>query len=143
MKRLVVVALILLGTLALTLGACGSDEDQTLEGTRWVLTSYAAQDGSMMETIAAVESDALFADGKIEGNGGVNTYNGTYQLDGDKLTVSPLMTTLMAGDQAAMEQEDAFLAALQSAASYSVEGDRLLLKDGGGNTSLEFQAAAE
>ena len=51
-------------------------------------------------------------DGRVSGSTGVNRFTGTYELDGEQLTVGPLATTRMAGPPAAMDQEQRFLAVL-------------------------------
>lgn len=113
-----------------------------LEGTRWILAAYAAGCG-LKEALSGPSVDANFADGKVTGRGGVNRYHGGYELDGDKLTLSPVASTMMAGPPDAMEQEAAYFRALGSAASYSIEGDTLTLSDTGGESLLEFRAAEE
>ncbi len=87
--------------------------------------------------------DATFAEGKVSGNGGVNQYSGTYEVDGSKLRIGPLASTKMAGEPAVMEQEAAYLANLEAAGAYKVNGDTLTIKDSSANTVLEFRAAGQ
>lgn len=144
MRSLLVAGVLISVALTTGLTGCGGGDDgQGLEGPRWVLAYYATADGSMADALATPESDATFADGTVQGSGGINMYHGAYELEGDALTVSPLAYTKMAGDRAVMDQESTFLAALQSAVSYEVDGDKLVLRDGAGKTSLEFRAAAD
>jgi heat shock protein HslJ len=51
-------------------------------------------------------------DGRLYGRGTVNRVNGSYELDGDALTIGPMMSTMMAGPPEAMAQEHRLLAAL-------------------------------
>jgi hypothetical protein len=44
-------------------------------------------------------------DGRVGGRATVNRFAGPYELDGDVLTMGPLVGTLMAGSPEAMEQE--------------------------------------
>ncbi len=69
-------------------------------------------------------------DGNLAGNAGCNNFTGTYQLDGDKITIGPLANTMMMCEdpQGVMDQEAQFLAALQSAANYQIEGNVLELR---------------
>jgi len=69
-------------------------------------------------------------DGNLSGNAGCNTYNGAYKVNGDQITIGPLVSTMMACNEPAgvMEQEAQYLAALQSAATYQIEGNVLQLR---------------
>jgi heat shock protein HslJ len=113
-----------------------------LEEDRWILTAYAV-DGSLQDALPAPVADATFAEGKLSGNGGINRYSGTYEVDGSKMRIGPLASTAMAGDPAVMDQEEAFLANLQAANAFKVDGDKLTIKDVSADIILEFRAAGE
>jgi heat shock protein HslJ len=136
LKPLLVVGALVCGGLVLAVSGC--DDGAALEGTKWVMTAYVA-DGSMQEALANPAVDATFVDGQVAGSGGINQYSGSYEVDGAKLTISPLISTMMAGEPVVMEQETAYLTALQSAGSYEIEGDTLTMKDESGATLLEFR----
>ncbi len=71
---------------------------------------------------------------KVVGSGGVNRFNGTCTLVGDKLKFGALAVTRMAGPPAVMDQESAFLSALATVTSYRIdENDLLHLLDQDGN----------
>jgi heat shock protein HslJ len=78
------------------------------------------------------------ADGKLSGNDGCNNYNGTYTLDGDKITIGPIATTRMACDQAVMDQETAYLNALAKASTYTLGKDSLELRDADGALLVDY-----
>ena len=133
----------------LLLAACGSDEAATeqvdtaggqpaqppagqsvvLENTPWVLVGY----GDAANPIVVEEGTLVTAifglDGTVSGSGGCNNYNSTYTLEGNNLTVaSPIASTMMACEKG-MEQEQAYLAALQTSQSYLITEDgRLNIK---------------
>ncbi len=135
--------LLLCVLLLVALPACsGRNQAKQLEGTTWILTAYAV-DGAMKDALPAPKVDATFADGKLSGNAGVNQYSGSYETDGSKLSVGPLASTQMAGEPAVMEQEAAYLVALQAAGAYKVNGDELTIKDVSADTVLEFRSAGE
>jgi heat shock protein HslJ len=150
MKRVtrfsLVVGLLVCAVLLLAaVSACGSSTTLTLDGTKWVMTTYAVA-GGMKNALASPQVDATFAapkDGKgdVAGSGGINTYTGTYTVSGDKLTVGSVTSTRLAGEQAAMQQETAYLANLQSAASYKIDGENLAIKNTAGTTVLTYKAA--
>ncbi len=88
-------------------------------------------------TVTAIFS----ADGKLSGNAGCNTFNGTYTTDGDKITIGPLATTRMACEQAVMDQETAYLNALANAATYSLGKGTLELRDASGALQVDYVEA--
>ena len=105
---------------------CGT-ETASLSGTDWRLVTLAGQP-ALAEFPVTLSFDQK--DG-VSGSSGVNRYVGTYKVDGKTLTFSsPLAGTMMAGPEPAMNQEQAFLAALAATKAYSVSGDTLTLSDG-------------
>jgi heat shock protein HslJ len=106
-------------------------QSQDLSGTSWEATSY--NNGKQAVT-GVLEGTTLTADfgkdGNLSGNAGCNTYNGAYKVNGDQITIGPLASTMMACEEPAgvMEQETQYLAALQSAATYQIEGNVLQLR---------------
>jgi len=142
LRLLLVVGLVLCCGLPLAVTACGGgDGGRALEGGKWVLSAYAV-DGAMKDALVTATTDATFVDGQVSGNAGINQYNGPYEVDGEKLSVGPLASTKMAGDAMIMEQEAAYLAALESAASYEIDGDTLVIMDSSETVVLEFSPAA-
>jgi heat shock protein HslJ len=75
----------------------------------------------------------------MSGSAGCNTFNGTYTIDGHAITFGPLATTRMACADDVMAIEDAYLAALDGASSWSIGEDGLLVLDG--TTMLTFSPA--
>jgi heat shock protein HslJ len=63
---------------------------------------------------------ADFADDRISGSGGCNRFMGSYQTEGEQLSISPLASTRMACEEAVMNQEMKYLMALQGAQRYEV-----------------------
>jgi hypothetical protein len=100
--------------------------EYTLEGTTWLLD----------KTIPGSEVTALFANGQVSGSAGCNTYQGTYRstraADRNTIEFGPLATTRMMCDEPLMEQEQLYLAALESATEYTVEGFALSIEYPGG-----------
>lgn len=123
-------------TVSVTEGA----PDNPLAGTSWRATAYF--DGTGMTSVLAgtTPTAAFGAGGDLNGSAGCNSYGGNYLVDGNTLTVGALMSTqILCGEpEGIMEQESAFLAALQSASSFNLEGGQLFIQDGSGRTSLEF-----
>ena len=112
----------------------------TLEGPRWVLVSYAGPDGKTIQAIPGTETTAQFANGTVSGSAGCNRYNAPYTVDGNKIQIGLGMSTMMACPPPIMDQEAAYLANLQAAASYKIAGDQLTLANAKGSTVLTFKA---
>ncbi len=132
---------------AIALGAVGfivivglalSDGDGEIEGRSWVARGMTI-DGASMPTIEPAAPVANFVDGTVSGVAGCNNYSGSYSIDGDSITIGPLASTLMScGDQeGVVEQETAYLGLLQSAETFSVDGDTMTLSKGG-ESIVEF-----
>ena len=130
-------ALQLLAALSVLMLVGCSRGQSALDGTRWRLTEWTLSSLDARD----FEITAEFADGKISGRGGVNSYGGPYTLGSrQSFKVGQLASTQMAGPEPAMRAEGAYLTLLGQARSYRVEAGRLTLLDAGGNESLIFQA---
>jgi heat shock protein HslJ len=114
-----------------------------LEGTPWKLVSYHDGENALASVLSGTEITAAFADGKLAGSAGCNSYSASYQGEGDALTVGPVATTrkVCAEPEGIMEQEQAYLAALGSVAGYRIQGGRLELLDAEGTPVATFVAA--
>lgn len=124
--------------IVVVLGGCassgGADTGQ-LEGT-WALESFGGST-ELVPADPAVTSDLTLKAGKASGAGGVNTFSGTYDAPGDnRLSFGPLASTAMAGEPAAMEQEDKFFAALAATRHFELNAGKLVLSDTGNNTLM-------
>ena len=109
-----------------------------LEGTRWSLVSYVNKEGELVSVLPDAEITLMFESGEVKGSAGCNSYFGPYEVDDGQMTIGLLGATQMMCPGPIMQQEAAYLAALQSTASYQVEGDRLEIADSSGKTILVF-----
>jgi heat shock protein HslJ len=112
-----------------------------LPGSSWRLEAYRDAQGNSSPPLPGSKIDAVFStDGKLNGNAGCNNYSATYQIGDQKLTLSPVVSTQMACPTPAgvMEQETAYLGALQSIASYKIENQKLTVLDAQGKILLIF-----
>jgi heat shock protein HslJ len=121
-------------------------EPAPLVDTPWLLLRYNNGKQAMVSSLAGTEITALFGiDATLSGSAGCNNYNAPYEVDGNKITISPAATTrkMCAEPEGTMEQEAAYLAALGSAAAYEVVGDRLELVDSSGTRVATYEAQAD
>ena len=114
-----------------------------LEGTLWKLDSYVDSGGIMVTVLPNTGITAQFQNGKVGGSGGCNNYFGDYNISGNAITIGALSSTLMlcTMPDGIMTQEGNYLAALQSAASYEIKGNRLVITNAVGDVILVFTAA--
>ncbi|MEZ4769616.1 MAG: serine hydrolase [Caldilineales bacterium] len=97
-----------------------------LNGTSWTLveTNY----DTPVSPDAAITLS--FADGKITGSGGCNTYISRFILGNDNpfvMTTSPVVATQMACPEPVLDQETAFFSALDGAAQWGYEFGHMAL----------------
>jgi len=100
----------------------------------------------MTSVLEGTKVTAAFGDdGNLGGFAGCNTYNAVYQVDDDSLTIGPATATGQSctEPEGIMEQENAFLAALESAATYEVKGSQLIVKNASGQQVLTFEPEPE
>ena len=111
-----------------------------LVGPDWQLNAYNNGRGGVQSLLADSKIDAVFdADGRVSGSSGCNRYMGPYQqAGGGALTIGPLASTRIACEQALMDQETAYLNALQATTRYAFENDMLVLRDASGATQAIF-----
>jgi heat shock protein HslJ len=107
----------------------------------WIVTGYNTGD-SVDSPIADTELTATFENGAVSGSSGCNTYNGTYTLTGTTLAIGPLASTQKACDQPIMDQETAFLAALQGATGVRTDGANVTLTSADGSNAVTLTPAS-
>ncbi len=99
-----------------------------LAASSWRMTTI-----SGAAVLAGTEVTAEFLAGTVSGSSGCNSYTGSYEAAGGMLVFpSPFAATKMACEQAVMDQEQAFLAALTGATSFSIDGDALTIQTAAG-----------
>jgi heat shock protein HslJ len=123
-----------------TVLATFSAQSQSLAGTSWLVTGINNGKDAVVSLVAGSAVTMNFAtDGKVAGSGGCNNYSSTYAQDGGNLTFgSAAATHRMCAASGVMEQEQAFLKALESAATARMEGDRLEVRTADGALALSL-----
>jgi heat shock protein HslJ len=123
----------------LLLGGCsmmsfGGPEPSPLDATAWILSELPGR------TLVPGPAVTLrFADGKAQGSDGCNRYSAPYRAATGKLEVSAQgVSTMMACAPELMQQATAYMAALNSARAWQVEGRQLVLVSGDGRKLASF-----
>ena len=124
------------------LAACsaGPGSGGVIEGTEWILRSYA--DGDTLAIVPETQyADAEFDRSRVVGLSGCNNYNAVYRQGGRTLLISQPALTLMACDEESMAFERTFITNLQASRFYSVKRETLTIFGAKGTTLLVFDAA--
>ncbi len=109
-----------------------------LVGTAWEVTGIntgtAVSSPIIGSTVTATFDDA----GRVTGTAGCNNYTSGYTLHGDTLAVDPVASTSMACNSPAgvMEQETAFLMALERSTTVEAAATGYTLRDSSGSIQL-------
>jgi heat shock protein HslJ/uncharacterized protein YraI len=114
-----------------------------LAGTNWNVTQY--NDGNAIHVLIAdtFASADFGSNGQVNGNGGCNRFSGGYTVSGSSLSM-PLLSigmSMCADPDGIMEQEAAIILALQSAATFRIEGNTLNIFNGAGQTAVILSRA--
>jgi heat shock protein HslJ len=125
-KYLLILFVTALAISACTTNATATESPASLAGA-WKLTAY----GPAAATTPAVpdtEAGLTFnEDGTVTGNSGCNGLGGTYTVEGDQITFSEIVSTLMACDDPRIVQENSVQQVLNGAATFKIEGNTLTL----------------
>jgi heat shock protein HslJ len=140
-----IIHLLGLGTVLLILAACTSNSqsgsESGLAGTSWTATGYDDGSQTITNVLAGTSITADFGeDGNMTGNSGCNDYNGPYKVTDNQIGIGPLGSTRKACSDPAgvMEQEAQFLAALDNAEVFVVDGNTLELREVDGTVMAKF-----
>jgi heat shock protein HslJ len=107
-------------------------QTNSLSKTSWDVTGYNNGKQAVVSPITGTNLTITFGDdGTISGNSGCNTYSGQYTLSGQSITISPLASTMRAciEPEGVAEQETAFLASLQQATVWNLQGNQMSLRN--------------
>jgi len=114
-------------------------EVMEFEGKAYTLTAYLTAAGTMQKVPANIEVTATFDQGQVSGKAACNNYNGSYTVSGKTIQFGQMSTTMMAcPDEQVMQQEAAYLAALEKAATFTQTKTNLELRDGSGAMMVQY-----
>jgi heat shock protein HslJ len=114
-----------------------------LTDTLWQATGYNNGKEAVVSVVIDTEITAVFGpDGTLTGNAGCNDYFAEYKVDGGQITIGPAGSTkkFCAEPEGIMDQESQYLASLEMAQVYRIEGDRLELRTTDGALVASYNA---
>lgn len=129
-------SLILLLTITTSYAMETNSTSFSLPGSAWQVATFAGQ-SPLTEHPITFEFDT---EGNIAGDASCNRFGGSCQIEGDKIQVGRLRSTRRACEPDVMEQEYKFLALLGAAATWSLDGDKLVLTTPDGEIRAEQQS---
>jgi heat shock protein HslJ len=115
-----------------------------LTETIWSLENYNNGQEAIVSVLEGSEISANFDEGgNVSGVAGCNNYSGTYQIEGDKISIElgPLTMMFCEQPEGVMDQETAYLQALESVASFHILGDEMVMRDESGQDVLKYKAS--
>jgi heat shock protein HslJ len=119
------VRMVMMVLIALMMVSCGANAQIPLNNTAWQVV---AVNGSGYEDQNAPV--LRFGDGTIEGKGLCNSYSAEYQVNGDALTITPIVATEMACEDMILNiLERDYFTTLNIVKRYAIVGDELQLFD--------------
>lgn len=120
-----------------------TEEPVELSGTAWRLASMGLV-GSETPVIEGSTVTLQFnEDGTAGGQGGCNSYGGSYQVEEGEITFVDVVSTLMAcADETVTQQETAYLNALQHTGQFELSTDSLVIFYNDGAEALRFTPTA-
>ncbi|TAH49734.1 MAG: META domain-containing protein [Chloroflexota bacterium] len=121
-----------------TANTASSDETaKKLTSTTWEWQGSTYKDGTKSTPTNPSQYTAQFEDeGRVSVKADCNSGGGPYQIDGNKLTIGNMVTTLMLCPEGSLGTE--FMRDLQNSATFAFDGDNLVItmKDDGGTMTL-------
>ena len=116
-------------------------QTQALGGTSWDVLAYNNGKQAVVSVLTETKLTAVFGtSGSLTGFAGCNDYNASYKASAPKIAIGPVASTRKHCEQPAgvSEQETSYLAALETVATYRVEGSRLELRTTDGALAVEL-----
>jgi putative lipoprotein len=118
-----------------TVTVTAAPPENPLTNTNWQLSAMNVNQVPVPDSTITARFDAA---GGLSGDGGCNSYDGVYTVSGASLGIIGLSAAgVVCGDDLD-QQEQFYLAALQSAAIFEISGNQLIIKDATGQEVLRF-----
>lgn len=115
-------------------------QSQALAGTAWRVTGINNGKQAVVSVLGDSTVTMTFgAEGQANGSAGCNRYTARYEADGSRLRFqAPATTRMMCANEELMQQEQAFLKALESVATLRREANRIELRDSSGALAISM-----
>lgn len=125
MKKIATIFALILGTAAI-FTSCASNNAENLEGN-WIVQSLKSENQEINVVPANLELRKNGNNYSYSGNAGVNQFFGDVKIKNGKFSMKNGGMTKMMGAPEEVNFEDNFIACLNSAKTYSLDGDLLTI----------------
>jgi heat shock protein HslJ len=100
--------------------------EPTLEGVDWGVTGFNNGRQAVVSPVLGTTLTMTFSGGMVRGSSGCNTFRAPYTSEGNRLSIGPATSTRKTCPaEGVMQQEREFLAALESAKVWAMDGGML------------------
>jgi len=106
-----------------------------LAGTSWMLSAM-----NVNQVPVSTITASFTASGNMSGDSGCNSYNTSYTVSGNNITIGPASGTGIMCEPDAMADEQAYLAALPLAVTFEINSGKLIISDSAGQMLLQYNA---
>jgi heat shock protein HslJ len=114
-----------------------------LAGVEWEVTGFNNGRQAVVGLLPDTRITLQFDDGLVSGSSGCNRFSGSFSSGEGTLTIGMLRLTRMACESEVMEQEQQFLAALQSATTWAIVRGMLDMHRADGERALTASPAGD
>ena len=123
-----------------TINVTPAAPQNSLNGTNWEVTGFNNGRNAVVSPLVGSTLTTRIGADQVTGNSGCNDFSGSYWVSGSNISIGALGGGMMACAEPSgvMEQETEFRAALQSAVTFQIDGNRLTLRRGDGSTAVVF-----
>jgi len=116
-----------------------SSTGHSLANTQWMLKSFGSASVEQMVAEKSPITLKFEAGDRAGGSGGCNSYGSNYQVQGNRLSFGPILSTKRAClEDALTQQEQQYFRALESAGTFTLTDDRLTIFSQDGRSVLNF-----
>lgn len=113
-----------------------------LDGVEWSVTGYNNGRQAVVSPASGTRLTLTFANGAVSGSAGCNTFRAGYTVNGTRIAIDAPVVTRRHCAGEVMQQERAFLAALQSATTWTLDGRALDLHRADGERVVHATSGA-
>ena len=121
-------------------------KSEPLVGTKWLLTGINRVNTGFSSLLTGTSVDAVFREGGVlDGRSGCNQYTAPYQVAGEQISIGESVKTrqFCGSPEGIMVQENLYLGLLQSASTYQIYENSLIVLSENGQVLLGYVASEE
>jgi len=117
----------------------------SLQGVSWQLGSFNSGNALLSNTVTENITAVFDENGRLSGFAGCNQFSCSFKINGDKMELSPIMTTrkYCESPENVMETEAGFISALEATVRYRIQNEELTLLNDEDKPAVIFRKSKE